>query len=440
MKKQIKMKLVAMTLLLLTSIFVVVSASYAWLTISSSTAVSGIQITLSSGNYILIAPDVTTTVDGITYHYPGGFSANLNYAQYDGYDYLQTLGRLSPVSTADGIHWYYPTCYDEDDEAVLKGLASAGELRPFADFPLDNSLLYANQSADSEQLSKGHYIYLDFWVVAPDADYVLRISGGKDGDTYAIDLLDWRTSSKTFSGYTLNNNGITSTSTSVRVGFLASSEYVTDDSYLHYYNSNTYDSRYTSLKGVYAEPGEAPDNLENFRFMIYEPNADSHPTEKAPKGSFKATYPLANVSGVATPVDVRNITAVQMTNWWSEAANGSDLLIEQMFQTALYENKDYAAATAAFYSDYLQAQLSPYIDRGNFIKNSSALGNAVSAERLQTIEKGSATEDVYIIKLERNIPQRIRMYIWLEGQDIDWNPSTAANDFAIGIELAGGTN
>jgi len=44
------------------------------------------------------------------------------------------------------------------------------------------------------------------------------------------------------------------------------------------------------------------------------------------------------------------------------------------------------------------------------------------------------------VELERNVPQRIRMYIWLEGQDVDWDPSVAGNRFALSIEFAGGTN
>ena len=388
----------------------------------------------------MIAPDIITTIDGVSYHYPGEFSSTLNCSQLDSYDYLQELGGLTPVSTADGIHWFYPSYYEENDEDVLKGLGTAGDLRPFGEFPMDNSLLYANQPADSEHLSTGHYIYLDFWVVAPDADYVLRLASGKEGGTYVIDLLDWETSSQTSSGYTLQDAGITSTSTSVRVGFLTSSEHISDSSYLHYYNSNAYNPKYTSLRGVYAETGNAQENLENYRFMIYEPNADSHPTGKAPAGSLKATYPLGMVSGVATPVDVGNVTAVQMTNWWKKAESGSGLLIEQIFQTALYGKRDYEAAAESFYSGYLQGQLLSYIDRGDFIKNSNTLSDSISAERLQTIEKSSATEDVYIIKLERNIPQRIRMYVWLEGQDIDCDSSVAANRFALGLELAGGTN
>lgn len=440
MKKQLRIKLMAMTLLLLTSIAVVVSASYAWITMSENPGVSGIQVSLNGGNTILIAPDLSTTVDGVVYHFPGSFSQTLNFGQHDCYDYLQNLGGLSPVSTADGIHWYYATYYKEDDQEVLNGWASAGDLRPAQDFALDDLLLYANQDAASESLSTGHYVYLDFWVVAPDADYTLRISGGADGGTYVIDLLDPVVSSGTESGYTLYDTGVTSTAASVRVGFLASTQTLTDDSYLHYSGSSGYDAQYTSLRGVYAERGQEMADTSHFQFMIYEPNADAHPTGAAAEGSYVATYPLAYVLGKPTPTNLLSRTAVQMTNWWLTAENGSDLLIEQMFQTALYGKSDCEAAAAGFYSDYLQNYLTPYISRGNFIRNSYTLGDTVSAEWLQSLEKGGATEDVYIVKLERNVPQRIRMYIWLEGQDIDWDPSAAGNRFALSIELAGGTN
>ena len=54
------------------------------------------------------------------------------------------------------------------------------------------------------------------------------------------------------------------------------------------------------------------------------------------------------------------------------------------------------------------------------------------------IEIYNDTENVEIIKLERNIPQKIRMFIWLEGQDIDCAASAKSATFAVNIELAGG--
>lgn len=440
MKKKVYLKLAAMTLLMLVSIITVVSASYAWLSMSESPAVSGIQVSLSGGSTILIAPDQSTTAEGVVYHYPGKFSDTLNFSQCSSYDYLQTLGGLSPVSTADGLHWFLATYYDADDEKVKAGLVSRGALRPVQEFLLDDAMYFVNLPAESEAIAKGHYIFLDFWVVSPVADYTLRISTGEDGGSFVIDLLDPVESSETFTGYTLQNNGITSTSTSVRVGFLTTETNVTDISMLHYQRSAGYDPAYTVLRGVYPEAGSTVVNPQAYQFFIYEPNADAHPSGNAEEGCYVATYPLGIFNGIPTPTSVLNRTAVQLTNWWATSPNGTDLMLEQMFQTALYGKSDYEAAAAAFYTDYLQRQFSNLIDKGSFICNSSDLGDFISAHRLQTLEKDFATDDVYIIELERNVPQRIRMFVWLEGQDVDWDPYFAGNSFAVNIEFAGGDN
>ena len=95
-----------------------------------------------------------------------------------------------------------------------------------------------------------------------------------------------------------------------------------------------------------------------------------------------------------------------------------------------------------FYSSYLQGQFANYINKGSFIKNSSDLykfGQSITADQLDTLDTAGATGDVYIIKLEKFVPQRIRMFIWLEGQDIDCVNSVAASSFALSMELAGGS-
>ena len=437
MKKKVTLKLAAMALLLVISIITVVSASYAWLTMSENPVANGIQVSLSGGTTILIAPDMSQTVNGVTYHYPGTFSDTLDFGQLASYDYLQGLSGLLPVSTADGIHWFMASFYDEEDEMVKAGLASAGSLRPYHDFQLDDALLYANQPAGSDQTGAGHYIYLDFWVVAPGADYQLRISTGEDSGSFVIDLLDPVFSSNTVTGYTLQNNGITSTSASVRVGFLTSRELLTEDAVALYQQSAGYDSRFAALRGIYPEKGNAVQNPENYHFMIYEPNADAHPTGAAENGSYVATYPLESFNGVANPIGVLDRTTVQLTNWWSLGADGSTLLLEQIFQTALHGKSDYEAVADTFYTEYLQGQFTSMVDRGSFIRNSADLLDYISAERLQTLEKSTASENVYIVELQRNVPQRIRMFIWLEGQDADWDPSCAGRCFAVSLEFAG---
>lgn len=437
MQKKVTLKLVAMALLLLVSIVTVVSASYAWLTMSDNPTANGIQITLSGGTTILIAPDVTQQVNGVTYHYPGRFSDTLDFGNLANYDYLQNLSGLTPVSTADGIHWFMASYYDAEDELVKQGLVSAGSLRPFHDFALDDALVYANQPAGSEMIAAGHYVYLDFWVVAPGADYQLRISTSEDAGSFVIDLLDPVLSGQTITGYTLQNNGITSTSASVRVGFLTSRDLQMDDAMALYQQTADYDSRFTALRGIYPEKGSPVRNPEDYSFLIYEPNADAHPTGAAENGAYVATCPLESFNGVANPVGVLDRTTVQLTNWWSSVADGSSLLVEQMFQTALHGKSDYEAAANTFYTEYLQGQFHSLINRGSFIRSSAVLQDYISAERMQTLEKSTATDDVYIVELERNVPQRIRMFIWLEGQDVDWDPSGAGRSFAVSLEFAG---
>ena len=91
------------------------------------------------------------------------------------------------------------------------------------------------------------------------------------------------------------------------------------------------------------------------------------------------------------------------------------------------------------------------MDKGDFFSKTSNLyalaeDGIVSPEILQQkAEDGSivyagATDDAYIVNLERNVPQRIRMFIWLEGQDVDCTNDASASGFAVNIELAGSSN
>ena len=57
-----------------------------------------------------------------------------------------------------------------------------------------------------------------------------------------------------------------------------------------------------------------------------------------------------------------------------------------------------------------------------------------NVDRLPTL---GATEDTYIVRLEKNVPQRIRMFVWLEGQDVDCVNLERVINIALSIELAG---
>ena len=141
-----------------------------------------------------------------------------------------------------------------------------------------------------------------------------------------------------------------------------------------------------------------------------------------------------------------NLT-MQRKSVWALAENGVQTALEQRYETALIAHLGEALtqqdSADLFYGKYLQGQISTYVDKGGFVKN---MGNLVAQLNTsgtvpaQTLDSGTAgaTDDVYIIELERNVPQRIRMFIWLEGQDIDCVDSVSSARFAVSIELAGG--
>ena len=58
------------------------------------------------------------------------------------------------------------------------------------------------------------------------------------------------------------------------------------------------------------------------------------------------------------------------------------------------------------------------------------------SQTLTGLMRDGATDDVYITQLEGSVPQRVRMFVWLEGQDVDCINAAATSGFAISIELA----
>ena len=86
MNKKMIRKLVAAIMALTLTVVMVVTVSYAWMTLSAAPVAEGIQITIGGGNTILIAADYAGVADGETYHYPGHFSSSLNFTKLQQYD------------------------------------------------------------------------------------------------------------------------------------------------------------------------------------------------------------------------------------------------------------------------------------------------------------------------------------------------------------------
>jgi hypothetical protein len=434
--KRIYSKIFLTVMTLIVSVSIIAVASYAWVTLSTSPSATGMTISIGGGQTILLAADISkevtdSTGNKVTVHYPGKFSDTLDFTS----DALSNVS-LSPVSTVDGINWILPV-YD----------AYTGELLDVSDFDIDSELEYANKE------STGRYVYVDFWVVSPGEDYNLRVS--TDKNTYSGSYLIELPSVTENADGTMSLDTTASTlSASARIGFLVSDAESDEASLNAYKNSPVYNKEYTSIHGVYSEVGETADHNLNTTFTIYEPNGTLHTGDS--NGSYIVTTPLGIVhaddddDGAITEInlDPTRLTVQTATIWSTAGLTGDDTAIAQQFQTAMTAQtfSDAREAQTYFYDTFLGGQISSLLSTGLFFQDTTSLYGAVSAETGKAdgsnLATAGATDGAVIASLTKNVPQRIRMFFWLEGQDVDCDSDSGngyvdASNLILSIELAG---
>lgn len=430
MKKKAYIKIACTAAALLCAMAMIVMSSYAWLTASTSPVAEGIQVAVGGGSTILLAPDL---VNDAGKHYPGAFGATL---RLDNLLDTKQYSGLTPVSTADGLSWYLPAYYTENDPEVLARTAKAGDLKPYDQFLCDETLTYANLSAGDEKAAKGSYLYVDFWVVSPGSRYELRVSTSDDASGAGSYVVDLPQVVETKAGFAMQTPEYPA-SESLRVGFLVNQNAAADS--VAAYAADGGDQRYTTLRGGYQEAREQVQPAFSYNtFHIYEPNGSSH-TAQGETG-YIATYPLGRNGTSVTGIPVGGKLSVQMASQWEENK------VNDLFKASVKQAGD--TATAADVQAQLYKTLagrSDYVNKGQFIQNTGKLyenlgqDGTVSQDTLARMAKAGANESNSIVTLERNVPQRIRMFIWLEGQDADCISGASVSGFAMRIELAGST-
>lgn len=425
-KRQYHIKILASALLIVLSLSMLVMVTFAWYVMSTAPEVSGMQIKIGSDT-IRVAPDCTDTSGQ---HYPGAFQGVL---ETDTNAIPENFWGLIPVSTADGKHWF---------SATYESLENGGD-RKTDEYLEDTTLSSANLTARPK--SGGNYLYLDFWVVAPK-DYDLRVSTATQGSGQSGSYV------KVFPQVKMDDAGNYSldetqrqAESSLRIGFLVNEDMVSGDSYKK--NSTNYDSAYKILKGEYQKPGEALPTSQT-SFTIYEPNCDWHADTKF-SGLYKETQPLALVNGKPQQVKLETYDgtklAAQTSATWTRTDDGTQTKLSQALQTAMLEAKvtkrgvtDAQSTGEYLLNQHLKGQLSGYITSGQFVKSKSDLQDGTRLDK-ENIEKSGAADDAVIVSLKKNVPQRIRMFVWLEGQDIDCTNEAALKTLLLNLELAGET-
>ena len=424
-KRQYHIKILASALLIVLSLSMLVMVTFAWYVMSTAPEVSGMQIQIGSDT-IRVAPDCQDASG--QHHYPGAFQGVL---ETDTNAIPENFWGLIPVSTADGKHWF---------SATYESLENGGDQKE--EYLEDTTLSSANLTARPE--SGGNYLYLDFWVVAPK-DYDLRVSTATQGSGQSGSYV------KVFPQVKMDDAGNYSldetqrqAESSLRIGFLVNEDTVSGESYK---NSNAYDTAYKILKGVYQEQGkELPASQTSF--TIYEPNCDWH-ADTENNGQYKQTSPLAWKDGKVQPVKLETYDgtklAAQTSATWTRTDDGTQTKLDQALQTAMLEAKttdrsitNGQSAGEYLLNQHLKGQLSGYITSGQFVKSTRDLQDGVRLDE-ENIEKFGAADDAVIVSLKKNVPQRIRMFVWLEGRDIDCTNEAALKTLLLNLELAGET-
>lgn len=336
------------------------------------------QITIGAAKVIQVAPDVAA--DGS--HAPGTFGDTLDITKDANYDYLNGLAGLTPVSTADGEHWYLPQYGDAAD----------GTEGPTA-FTEEKDLAHANLPAEQAAAAQeGSYYYMDFWVSAPE-DFNLRLAAGdsKSAGSYALTLPLPQRSAEGVWALSYDNAGLAAQKC-LRLGFL------------------------TGLDG-----GEES-------FLIYEPNGTDG-------GTYTVTTPQ---SAAGETGDVRDRLTVQQPSQWKRET--LDRMFAQFVETASKDDSDLLSqdtltVARQFYTKALGGQYRPYVTSGQFYQRAADLYE--NAENVASAPTSGASADGVILRLKANQPQRIRLFVWLEGQDADCTNDAQNALLGIHLELAG---
>ena len=417
MKKQAAKLYIAGAALVL-ALVLLASATFAWFTISTNPEIKSMEVSLYSKQTLLLSSD------------------NLTYSQnIDLSSLFKDFAPLHPVSTLDGINWFIPT-YNNN-----------GVINDPSDFILDDTLAYANvltvttggtplTGTDlTNAENRGYYVYADFWMQTEEESVDVRLSV----PSLTSNLDTWEIDQGTYGSYVLP--GFVSTATdggttvtvddnkcqnSMRIGFLI--------------DSNK-DGKFTS-----ADP-----------FYIYEPNADARSSVQKPGSDF---YDETYFVDEDDEVYVSGFTYDQATY---ASASGKYYLTLPIVKDS-ETGKGRVATVSEIDTSRLLIQKQSAWKTGTAFTNSFTTYNKITSNAVATFGRFLDPADYYtatgeytpayntpvdvssisgtigsgaIVRLTSYSPVKVRMFVWIEGQDVDcWN-DIAGGSFYINLELAG---
>ncbi len=431
-----KAKLMATATMLLISVVLLAGASLAWFTISTNPEISGMQVILFTDRALVVSktPDQEDFTQSI-----------------DLSEMFMYYAPLKPISTVDGKHWFMPT-YDEE----------TGLLNPVSEFLLAteenaNVLVYNMTDAgeyiemtEKEYLAasdKGYYVYCEFYLATEYEEDVRVTLSAPDREKNNLEAWEW--------------NPEFANEHSYKYGSYALAAYEKDPENGKLYSIDN--NAQTALRVGFLIEDEAAEGATGSRFVIYEPNADQRsdfskkpftengktdfyihqynliPNTNYTEGgtepkflnyvpnSYIPTVPVGpktladgTVVGELTPIADEDLI-VQLAGQWKYSS----------VQSKIMNGQGVNSNDVEFF--------------GKFVDKTSSVTKGLNQYGIH--EFGTQTgydlaSDTMIVTLKgRNSdgtlnPTKIKMFIWLEGQDPDcWN-DIAGGSFMVNLEFA----
>ncbi len=417
---------------------ILVAASFAWLTLSTDPEIRGLSLTMATADFLYVSTDGSNWQQ----------SANLS-------DEFKYHVELRPVSTYDGINWFLPEYND------------FGELLDISEFTLDDTLEYANVYAyrtdgsgnpipDSplegielmDAQAKGHYVYTDFFLMTGEGICDVRLSKPKNMEV----LQDWEVAQGIYGSFAiaslidsgeghLEASELLAGESALRIGFLPIS---IGEAVLDADTGEILKDEDGNIIYEYSPVNEG----DGYRFVIYEPNADMRSYEGKP-GSAGSEHTEIYVIGYTFDGDdyqdgnyIRTTPIAHITDNEDDHYDLKEIDPERLIIQRKSTWKDLSGFDPSELAvDIENARVSQYLNMGEFVSDSSFV---YGEDRIVDLEDGSIAKgnasDTVVVRLSNNRPLKIRLFVWIEGQDVDcWN-DISADRFLVNLEFGGTTH
>ncbi len=369
---------------LLASIAMLAGATYAWYTISTNPEIKGIHLQLGTSGTLKSSLDEDE-----------GFNEYTEITEL-----FENYMPLRPVSTFDGITWFIPA-YDSMGALVLE------DFYPYTikdeEFKYHN--VYAYQVDEN-----GNLIYEDEELIPYEEKEYLNISEDAYflyGDFYLLNTDD------------VDVNVVLSTPLKKVEDEVWYGSYVVtyyDDEHGSNYNDDKlgtfsyYNTAVTSIRLGFMTWDDDEDEDSKTNFMIYEPNADLRSDKEKPED--EDGYVIDFTKGKDDlPVGVLQTSPVSKID-------NDNVIIDEINYKDLFD--EYQSRVIRQLASNWKNKPSSYAS----ISNNINIGSFVDA-----IDKP-------IVRIKAGEVKKVRLFIWVEGQDIDcWN-DIAGGGLWINLEFA----